>query len=137
MEPHAGNSTRASGFFDNVCESLARRNRDLAIEPSLATAREPVGDGAQRRFTLHAGVTFHDSIGTGISGHSSPRGDEPIIARQPEIDPTERRALLDGIAASVQEDAVHVRPRHWGAREDVDLTVRKDTFIILPRVTVN
>ena len=60
MDPHAVNSTPVLGFLNNVYEGLVRRGRDMAIEPSLATAWEPIGDGAGWRFTLREGVTFHD-----------------------------------------------------------------------------
>ncbi len=60
MDPHAGNSAPVLGFLNNVYEGLVRRGRDMAIEPSLATAWEPIGAGEGWRFTLREGVTFHD-----------------------------------------------------------------------------
>ncbi len=60
MDPHAGNSAPVLGFLNNVYEGLVRRGRDMAIEPSLATAWEPIGEGEGWRFTLREGVTFHD-----------------------------------------------------------------------------
>ncbi|MEM9754199.1 MAG: ABC transporter substrate-binding protein, partial [Planctomycetota bacterium] len=48
------------GFLNNVYEGLVRRGKDMAIEPSLATSWEPIGDGEGWRFTLRQGVTFHD-----------------------------------------------------------------------------
>ena len=60
MDPHAGNSAPVLGFLNNVYEGLVRRGRDMAIEPSLATAWEPIGDGDGWRFHLREGVTFHD-----------------------------------------------------------------------------
>jgi peptide/nickel transport system substrate-binding protein len=53
------------GFLNNVYEGLVRRGRDMAIEGSLATSWEPIGDGEGWRFNLREGVTFHD-------GRSSP-----------------------------------------------------------------
>jgi peptide/nickel transport system substrate-binding protein len=60
MDPHAGNSAPVLGFLNNVYEGLVRRNRDMGVEPSLATDWEPIGDGAGWRFHLREGVTFHD-----------------------------------------------------------------------------
>ena len=60
MDPHAGNSAPVLGFLNNVYEGLVRRGKDMALEPSLATAWEPLPDGAGWRFTLREGVTFHD-----------------------------------------------------------------------------
>ena len=59
MDPHAVNSAPVLGFLNNVYEGLVRRGRDMTIEPSLATAWEPIGDGMGWRFTLREGVTFH------------------------------------------------------------------------------
>ena len=60
MDPHAVNSAPVLGFLNNVYEGLVRRGKDMAIEPALATAWEPIGDGIGWRFTLRQGVTFHD-----------------------------------------------------------------------------
>lgn len=60
MDPHAESSTPVLGFLNNVYEGLVRRAPDMAIEPALATAWEPIGEGEGWRFTLREGVTFHD-----------------------------------------------------------------------------
>ena len=60
MDPHAVNSAPVLGFLNNVYEGLVRRGKDMAIEPALATAWEPIGNGEGWRFTLRQGVQFHD-----------------------------------------------------------------------------
>ncbi|MEL6840967.1 MAG: ABC transporter substrate-binding protein [Pseudomonadota bacterium] len=60
MDPHAVNSAPVLGFLNNVYEGLVRRGKDMTIEPALATAWEPIGDGEGWRFTLRQSVTFHD-----------------------------------------------------------------------------
>jgi peptide/nickel transport system substrate-binding protein len=60
MDPHAVNSAAVLGFLNNVYEGLVRRGKDMSIEPALATAWEPIGNGEGWRFTLRQGVTFHD-----------------------------------------------------------------------------
>ncbi len=60
MDPHAVNSAPVLGFLNNVYEGLVRRGKDMSVEPALATAWEPIGDGAGWRFTLREGVTFQD-----------------------------------------------------------------------------
>ena len=60
LDPHAVNSAPVLGFLNNVYEGLVRRGKDMAIEPALATAWEPVAEGDGWRFTLRQGVTFHD-----------------------------------------------------------------------------
>ncbi|WP_281824952.1 ABC transporter substrate-binding protein [Jannaschia rubra] len=59
LDPHAGNSSPVFSMLGNVYEGLVRRGRDMSIEPALATAWEPIGDGEGWRFTLREGVTFH------------------------------------------------------------------------------
>ena len=60
MDPHAVNSAPVLGFLNNVYEGLVRRGKDMAVEPALATAWEPIGEGEGWRFTLRQGVKFHD-----------------------------------------------------------------------------
>ncbi|MEL6643163.1 MAG: ABC transporter substrate-binding protein [Pseudomonadota bacterium] len=60
MDPHAVNSAPVLGFLNNVYEGLVRRGKDMSVEPALATAWEPIGEGEGWRFTLRQGVTFHD-----------------------------------------------------------------------------
>ncbi|MEM9317899.1 MAG: ABC transporter substrate-binding protein [Pseudomonadota bacterium] len=60
MDPHAVSSAPVLGFLNNVYEGLVRRGQDMSIEPSLATAWEPIGAGEGWRFMLREGVTFHD-----------------------------------------------------------------------------
>ncbi|GGB50515.1 ABC transporter substrate-binding protein [Roseibium aquae] len=59
MDPHAVNSAPVLGFLNNIYEGLVRRDKQMQIEPSLATDWEPLGDEGWR-FHLRQGVTFHD-----------------------------------------------------------------------------
>ncbi|POF31731.1 ABC transporter substrate-binding protein [Roseibium marinum] len=59
MDPHAVSSAPVLGFLNNVYEGLVRRDKDMAIEGSLAESWEPLG-GAGWRFHLREGVKFHD-----------------------------------------------------------------------------
>ncbi|WP_179380942.1 ABC transporter substrate-binding protein [Jannaschia marina] len=59
LDPNAGNSAPVFSLLNNVYEGLVRRGRDMSLEPALATAWEPIGDGEGWRFTLREGVTFH------------------------------------------------------------------------------
>ena len=59
LDPNAGNSAPVFSLLINVYEGLVRRDRDMKLEPSLATAWEPIGAGEGWRFTLREGVTFH------------------------------------------------------------------------------
>ncbi|MBD8874803.1 ABC transporter substrate-binding protein [Roseibium polysiphoniae] len=59
MDPHAVNSAPVLGFLNNVYEGLVRRNKEMAIEGSLAKSFEPVGEDGWR-FHLRKDVIFHD-----------------------------------------------------------------------------
>ncbi|MEO0859532.1 MAG: ABC transporter substrate-binding protein [Pseudomonadota bacterium] len=59
LDPNAGNSAPVFSLLGNVYEGLVRRGRDMSVEPALATAWAPIGDGEGWRFTLREGVTFH------------------------------------------------------------------------------
>ncbi|MFU8882646.1 MAG: ABC transporter substrate-binding protein, partial [Rhodobacterales bacterium] len=60
MDPHAANVAPVTSFLNNVYEGLVRRDQNMDIEPSLATAWAPLeGEDSGWRFTLRKGVTFH------------------------------------------------------------------------------
>ena len=59
LDPNAGNSAPVFSLLGNVYEGLVRRGRSMAIEPALATAWEPIGNGEGWRFFLREGVKFH------------------------------------------------------------------------------
>ncbi len=59
MDPHAAATTPVLSFLNNVYEGLVRRGPDMALQPALATAWEPMGTEGWR-FHLRRGVTFHD-----------------------------------------------------------------------------
>ena len=59
MDPHAAATAPVLGFLNNIYEGLVRRGPDMALQPSLATAWEPIGSEGWR-FTLRDDVTFHD-----------------------------------------------------------------------------
>ena len=59
MDPHAANVAPVTSFLNNIYEGLVRRAADMTIEPSLATAWEPLSDAHGWRFHLREGVRFH------------------------------------------------------------------------------
>ena len=58
MDPHAVNSAPVLGFLNNIYEGLVRRDKNMAIEGSLAESWEPIGTEGWR-FNLRQGVKFH------------------------------------------------------------------------------
>ncbi len=73
--------------------------------------------------------------------YSNPRVDELLPLIQSEIDDTKRQAMLDEVAAILQDEAayvtLYVQPLLWGAASNIALTQRPDNFFILRWVTVN
>lgn len=59
LDPHASSTAPVLGFLNNVYEGLVRRNKQMQIEPALATSWEKLEVGGWR-FKLREGVTFHD-----------------------------------------------------------------------------
>jgi len=59
MDPHSMTESNTIGFLNHVYEGLVRYNKDLQVEPALATSLEFV-EPARLRFTLREGVSFHN-----------------------------------------------------------------------------
>jgi peptide/nickel transport system substrate-binding protein len=60
MDPHAVNAAPVTSFLNNVYEGLVRRDKDMAIEPSLAVSWETLEDTSGWRFHLREGVKYHN-----------------------------------------------------------------------------
>lgn len=76
-----------------------------------------------------------------FGSYSNARVDELLPQIQSEIDDTARQAMLDEVAAILQDEVayvpLYVEPLVWGVRSGVELTQRSDNFFILRWVTVN
>ncbi len=59
MDPDMLQETVQLSFLSNIYEPLVRRDKDLKLEPALATSWEQTGPTVWR-FHLRAGVKFHD-----------------------------------------------------------------------------
>jgi peptide/nickel transport system substrate-binding protein len=59
MDPYARQETFLLSFDSNMYEPLVRRDRNLKVEPALATAWKQLAPDVWR-FTLRRGVRFHD-----------------------------------------------------------------------------
>ena len=75
-----------------------------------------------------------------FGGYSSERVDTLLPQVQREIDPAARQAMLDEIAAIVQDETayvpLHVQPLLWGSKSSVSLVQRPDNFFLLRWVTI-
>ncbi len=59
LDPHASNSAPVLGFLNNVYEGLVRRDKNMQVEPALATSWEKLDAGGWR-FNLRKGVTYQN-----------------------------------------------------------------------------
>ncbi|MFC6761969.1 ABC transporter substrate-binding protein [Sulfitobacter porphyrae] len=59
LDPYSYGDSYTINFLNHIYEGLVRYNRDLEIEPALATEWEIVSPTTWR-FTLRQGVKFHD-----------------------------------------------------------------------------
>lgn len=60
MDPHAVNAAPVLSFLNNIYEGLVRRDRDMSVQPALATSWELLDGEDGWRFHLREGVTFQD-----------------------------------------------------------------------------
>ena len=65
MDPHGAFSTANASLLFNIYEPLIRHNRDLKLEPALATSWQTLAPD-HWRFVIRKGVKFHD--GTPLTG---------------------------------------------------------------------
>lgn len=59
LDPHATTEFQTMALIGNIYEPLVRRDKDLKLEPALATSWQVVSPTVWR-FNLRKGVTFHD-----------------------------------------------------------------------------
>ena len=76
-----------------------------------------------------------------FGGFSNDRVDALLPLIQTELDEAARQAMLDEVAAILQDEAayvpLYVQPLLWAARANIALSQRADNFFILRWVTVN
>jgi len=76
-----------------------------------------------------------------FGGFSNHRVDALLPLIQTELDEAARQAMLDEVAAILQDEAayvpLYVQPLLWAARANIALSQRADNFFILRWVTVN
>jgi peptide/nickel transport system substrate-binding protein len=65
MDPHGAFSTANASLLSNIYESLVRHDRNLKLEPALATSWQTIAPD-HWRFNIRKGVVFHD--GTPLTG---------------------------------------------------------------------
>jgi peptide/nickel transport system substrate-binding protein len=96
MDPHAQNEALNNAATGQVYEPLINRNKEMKLEPSLATAWKQ--EGADRwRFTLRQNVKFHD--GTPFTA------DDVVFSIQRTMAPTSNfKQYLTGVTEAKKVD---------------------------------
>lgn len=126
------NAMPVRGYWDE----LRAGNFDMYLlgwSPGTFDAEHPI------RFLAH---TPNDRLGTwNFGGYSSARIDALLEPIQQEIDPAARQAMLDEVAAILQDDVAYVplytEPLVWAMKDTIDVVQRPDNFFLLRWVTVN
>ena len=100
MDPHAQNEALNNAATGQVYEPLINRNKEMKLEPGLATAWKQ--EGADRvRFTLRQGVKFHDG--------SAFTADDVVFSVQRTMAPTSNfKQYLTGVTEAKKVDDVTV-----------------------------
>lgn len=120
----------------NYWPELREGNYDMYLlgwSPGTFDAEHPI------RFLA---ATPDGSVGSwNFGGYSNARIDELLPLIQRELDPQVRQAMLDEVAAILQDEVayvpMYVEPLAWAARDGIDLVQRPDNFLMLRWVTVN
>ncbi len=135
MLAQVGISTELDAMpVQNYWPELRADNFDMYLlgwSPGTFDAEHPI------RFLAHTPV---DNLGTWNFGDfSRPRVDELLPQIQSELDEGTRQAMIDEVAALLQDEVayvpLYVQPLLWGAGSDISLTQRPDNFFILRWVT--
>ncbi|MDX1466552.1 MAG: ABC transporter substrate-binding protein [Halomonas sp.] len=136
MDPHGQAISPTLAFLHHIYEPLVRYNKELEIEPALATGWEAV-EPDRWRFTLREGVTFHDgsaftaedvvaSLTRATHPDSPIRGNLPAVAKVEKIDEYTVDIHLNGNYPLLLNDLtnVYVLDKTWmeehGALNPVD-----------------
>ncbi len=81
LDPYAHTESFTANILNHIYDPLVRRNRNLEIEPALATSWERV-EPNRWRFKLREGVKFHDGAAF--------TADDVVVSMTRELDPDAR-----------------------------------------------
>lgn len=125
LDPYSYGDSYTISFLNHIYEGLVRYNRDLTIEPALATSWEIVSPTVWR-FTLREGVTFHNGSAftaedvlaslTRVSDAASPlKGNLPAYKSATVIDDHTIEIELNGAYSLLLNDLtnIHIFDKDW------------------------
>jgi peptide/nickel transport system substrate-binding protein len=131
LDPYSYGDSFTINVLNHVYEGLVRYDRDLKIEPALATSWEILADGITWRFHLREGVTFHDGAPftaddvvaslTRVSDDASPlKGNLPAYVSSAVVDDHTVDITLNGTYPLLLNDLtnIHIFDKEWMVAHD-------------------
>ncbi|WP_211100597.1 ABC transporter substrate-binding protein [Acuticoccus sediminis] len=126
LDPYSYGDSFTINVLNHVYEGLVRYDRDLKIEPALATSWEIMEDGVTWRFTLREGVKFHngndftaeDVVASleRVSDETSPlKGNLPAYVSSKVVDDHTVDVTLNGTYPLLLNDLtnIHIFDKTW------------------------
>lgn len=133
LDPYSYGDSYTINFLNHIYEGLVRYNRDLEIEPALATSWEIVSPTTWR-FTLRDGVTFHngnsftadDVIASlaRVSNEASPlKGNLPAYKSATKVDDRTVDIELNGAYPLLLNDLtnIHIFDHDWLVENNAEM----------------
>lgn len=134
LDPYSYGDSFTINVLNHVYEGLVRYDRDLKIEPALATSWEIQPDGITWRFTLREGVTFHDGAEftaedvvaslERVSHETSPlKGNLPAYVSSKVVDDRTVDITLNGPYPLLLNDLtnIHIFDKGWLVANNAEL----------------
>lgn len=131
LDPYSYGDSFTINVLNHVYEGLVRYNKDLKIEPALATSWEILEDKVTWRFKLREGVTFHngnpftadDVVAslTRVSDDASPlKGNLPAYVSSKAVDDLTVDITLNGTYPLLLNDLtnIHIFDKEWMTEHD-------------------
>ncbi|HBT01713.1 MAG TPA: peptide ABC transporter [Citreicella sp.] len=131
LDPYSYGDSFTINVLNHVYEGLVRYNRDLKIEPALATSWEILEDQITWRFTLREDVTFHngnpftaeDVVASleRVSHETSPlKGNLPAYVSAAVVDTHTVDVTLNGTYPLLLNDLtnIHIFDKEWMTEHD-------------------
>lgn len=132
LDPFAHTESFTSAFLEHIYEPLVRRDRELGIEPALATSWEIVEPDVWR-FKLREGVTFHDgapftaddvvaSITRVLDPDARARGRLLSVKEARKVDDLTVELVTDGPYPLLLNDlnGIHIMDAEWLKANDAE-----------------
>lgn len=134
LDPYSYGDSFTINVLNHVYEGLVRYNRDLEIEPALATSWEILDDQITWRFTLREGVTFHNGNPftaedvqaslERVSHETSPlKGNLPAYVSSEVVDDLTIDITLNGTYPLLLNDLtnIHIFDKEWLVENGAEL----------------